>query len=354
MNTVEILTEAAGITAAPGTLTERAEPLLALMQRVIPSEAGFIALLPPDERGHVPLSRHGYDHRTGGYLDSPAFLQDLELGGQRRTRHPVQHMDSPVPQAELPVWADYLLPAGFRGALGVALFTPDRRYLGLLGVTTERATPTGPDACNLAQLLAEQVAVAVDPLRSLAAIAGMVQRATAGIVLAPSGAVLPLPGLPDHRLLAAGSAVLTAVSGQPAQGGAYASFLAPLPDVEGAEGGETHVRITVLAAPSDLRVFGAAVVLASPAGDLHGLSRRELQVLGVLVTGASNERIAAVLGISARTVAAHVEHLRAKLAARSRTAAATRALRLGLFVPPSLRTDRWRRSSSRRRRAEQS
>jgi len=163
-----------------------------------------------------------------------------------------------------------------------------------------------------------------------------VRRASAGVVLAPSGAVLPLPGLPGHRLLAAGSAVFAAAGGQPAQGGAYASFLAPLPD---AEGGETHVRITVLAAPSDLRVFAAAVVLASPAGDLHGLSRRELQVLGLLITGASNERIAAALVISAHTVATHVEHLLAKLAARSRTAAAVRALRLGLFVPPSLLTE---------------
>src|SRR3954471_17464239 len=137
-----------------------------------------------------------------GYLDSPAFLQDLEQGGQRRTRRPVQHVDSLVRQAELPVWADYLLPAGFRGALGVALFTPDGRYLGLLGVTTERATPTAPDVCNLAELLAEQVAVAVDPLRSLATIAAMVHTASAGVVLAPSGTVLPLPGLPDDRLLA--------------------------------------------------------------------------------------------------------------------------------------------------------
>jgi DNA-binding CsgD family transcriptional regulator len=59
----------------------------------------------------------------------------------------------------------------------------------------------------------------------------------------------------------------------------------------------------------------------------------------VLLTGASNERIAAALGIAARTVAVHVEHLRAKLAAPSRTAAAARALRLGLFVPLSLLTE---------------
>jgi DNA-binding CsgD family transcriptional regulator len=306
------------------------------VQRVIPFEAGFIALLPPGDSAHVPLIRHGYDDRTNGHLDSPEFLQDLELGGQRRTRRPVQHVDSLVPLAEIPVWADYLLPAGFRGALGVALFTPDRRYLGLLGVTTERATPTHPDACNLAELLAEQVAVAVDPWRSLATIAGIVHAASAGIVLTPSGTVLPLPGRPDHRLLAPGSDVLAAAGVQLAEGSPYASFLAPLPGEEGGEGVGTHVRITVLAVPPDLQLFAAAVILVSAAGDLHGLSRRELQVLGLLVTGASNERIAEGLGISARTVELHVAHVRAKLGAPSRTTAAARALRLGLFVPSSL------------------
>jgi DNA-binding CsgD family transcriptional regulator len=335
-NAAELLAEVIGIAATPGTLAERAEALLAQVQRVIPFEAGFIALLPPGENAHVPLVRHGYDDRTNGHLDSPAFLQDLELGGQRRTRRPVQHVDSLLPQAEIPVWADYLLPAGFRGALGVALFTPDRRYLGLLGVTTERTTPTDPDACNLAELLAEQVAVAVDPWRSLATIAGMVHAASAGIVLAPSGTVLPLPGRPDHRLLAPGSGVLAAATVQLAEGSPYASFLAPLLGDDGGERGETHARITVLAVPPDLKLFAAAVVLLSPAGDLYGLSRRELRVLGLLVTGASNARIAEGLGITARTVEAHLDHVRAKLGAPSRTMAAARALRLGLFVPSSL------------------
>jgi DNA-binding CsgD family transcriptional regulator len=335
-NAADVLTEVSGIAAAPGTLAERAEALLAQVQRVIPFEAGFIALLPPGESAHVPLIRHGYDDRTNGHLDSPEFLQDLELGGQRRTRRPVQHVDSLVPQAEIPVWADFLLPAGFRGALGVALFTPDGRYLGLLGVTTERPTPTDSDACNLAEQVAEQVAVAVDPWRSLATLAGMVHAASAGIVLAPSGTVLPLPGRPGHRLLAPGSGVLAAATAQLAEGSPYASFLAPLPGEEGEEGLGTHARITVLAVPPDLRLFGAAVVLVSPAGELHELSRRELQVLGLLVTGASNERIAQALGITAPTVEVYLDHVRTKLGAPSRTTAAARALRLGLFVPSSL------------------
>jgi DNA-binding CsgD family transcriptional regulator len=119
----------------------------------------------------------------------------------------------------------------------------------------------------------------------------------------------------------------------------HASFLAPLPvtpDDAAADGGAAHVRITVLTTPPDVRFFAAAVVLVGPPGDLHGLSAQELQVLGLLVTGASNERIAVALGISRRTVEGHVDHVRAKLAGRSRTAAVARALRLGLFVPPAL------------------
>jgi hypothetical protein len=39
---------------------------------------------------------------------------------------------------------------------------------------------------------------------------------------------------------------------------------------DGTDGEETHARITVLGAPPDLQLFAAAVVLVSPAGDLHG------------------------------------------------------------------------------------
>jgi DNA-binding CsgD family transcriptional regulator len=72
--------------------------------------------------------------------------------------------------------------------------------------------------------------------------------------------------------------------------------------------------------------LAAMVVLLSPAGALHGLSNRELEVLGVLVTGASAELIAVTLGITERTVEAHVDHVRAKLDVPSRTAAAAPAL----------------------------
>jgi DNA-binding CsgD family transcriptional regulator len=62
------------------------------------------------------------------------------------------------------------------------------------------------------------------------------------------------------------------------------------------------------------RLLGRAV-------DVHGLSRRELEVLRLLAAGKSNRDIAAKLVISEHTVARHVQNIFAKLRVSSRTAA---------------------------------
>lgn len=340
MNPAEIVREFAGLAGEPGGLAERAEALLAQVQRVLRVDAGTISLLPPDQDAHASLARAGFDERVGGYLDSPAQLADVELVGLRRSHRPLLLRDVPVPPSEVGGWAEYLEPAGFRDGIAAALLTPEGQYLGILGLTTEAPGQITDAARDLVRLLSTPIAVGVDPWRSLAALADLVEQATAGIVLTPAGAVQPLPGLPGHRLLTPGSAVLTAATGQLAEGGTQISFLAPVPDsADGGavgDGAGTFLRITVLAAPPQMHHLATAVVLAGAAGDLHGLSLQELQVLGLLVTGASNERIAVALGITRRTVDGHVDHVRAKLAGRSRTAAAARALRLGLFVPAAL------------------
>jgi DNA-binding CsgD family transcriptional regulator len=345
-NAAEIVREVSAIAAAPGTLAERAEALLAQVQRVVRFDAGWIALLPPDQDSHVPLARSGYDERVCGHLDSPAVLVDAELVGLSRSRRPIRGRDMPFPPSEVAGWAEYVEPAGFRDGVCAGLFTSAGHYLGLLSLHTRTADQVSDAARDLLGVLATSIASAVDPLRSLAMIAGLVHQAAGGIAVAPSGATLPLPGLPGHRLLAPGSDVLVAATAQLAEGGPHASFLARLSQPEDTE---THARITVMAAPPDLQVFAAAVVLVSPTGDLHGLSHRELQVLGLLVTGVSNAQIAGVLGITERTVEVHVDHVRMKLAAPSRTTAAARALRLGLFVPPPPHVGRGAPSSSAHR-----
>ena len=58
-----------------------------------------------------------------------------------------------------------------------------------------------------------------------------------------------------------------------------------------------------------------------------GLTSREIEVLGMLVEGASNRQIARTLGMSEKTASVHVSHVIAKLGVSTRLEAATRAHR---------------------------
>jgi NarL family two-component system response regulator LiaR len=67
--------------------------------------------------------------------------------------------------------------------------------------------------------------------------------------------------------------------------------------------------------------------------DAQHLTPREREVLELLGGGLSNKRIALELGVSEKTVKAHVGHLLAKLGVADRTQAALYAVRVGLVGP---------------------
>src|SRR3990172_9142421 len=65
------------------------------------------------------------------------------------------------------------------------------------------------------------------------------------------------------------------------------------------------------------------------------LSARELEVVGLVVEGRSNDEIGAALGIGAKTVETHLRRLFERFEIGSRTELAARALREGwLEIPP--------------------
>lgn len=80
-----------------------------------------------------------------------------------------------------------------------------------------------------------------------------------------------------------------------------------------------------------LETFVRARTDPGPApGALHALSTRERQVLAYLAGGSDNASIARALGISERTVKAHVSHLYRKLSQKNRTQLALMARQLGV------------------------
>ena len=86
-------------------------------------------------------------------------------------------------------------------------------------------------------------------------------------------------------------------------------------------------------AAAALREAGVAVPrgpAATTRDNPFALTAREMDVLALIATGATNRDIAARLHISVKTVDHHVSHVLNKLDARSRAEAAVTAERLGL------------------------
>ncbi|WP_058725600.1 helix-turn-helix transcriptional regulator [Curtobacterium luteum] len=192
---------------------------------------------------------------------------------------------------------------------------------------------TGPPPVPVRRSLAQSVpelATGIDPVRTLGAAAALVDGAWAGVVLLLEQGVVRLPGLSDDAFLRPGSALVAAARDVISDGANHTSFLWPRTR---ATAQDDFVRVTVTACERGMDTVAFGVVVLSPATGLRGLTPRELEVLGHLVEGCSNTEIARALAVTPRTVAAHIEHILAKLNATSRTLAAVRAERAGLYIP---------------------
>ena len=320
----------AEIAVDPGPVPERAQALVEELQRHVPFDASWLAMAEPFGTGYASVAARSLDQGTADYLGGPKAARDLEISGANRERAPLSPSDLPIPVEEVPTWAECLTPAGYREALGVGLFAPGGRHVGHLALLSASGRrPTAAMRDSLSEL-APIIARGIDPMRSLAVAASVVEGATGGVVLCNDGGTAPLPGLAEDALLGQGTALLDAAGQALRAGQVFTFFLWPRGGRQTPDG---HVRITVLLGTNDGPPALLGMVLLSPCGDLRGLTPRELEVRGFLIDGRANQEIARALAVAPRTVAAHVEHILVKLGAPSRTLAAVRAERLGCYVP---------------------
>lgn len=316
-------------TRSIGTTAERGRVMLDLLGQVAPFDAAWLALADESAHRYRSLASTDLDQPLELFLSGPVMARDIELTGADQARPPLSPSDLPYPAAELSTWADCLIPAGIHEALAVGLFTPDGRHVGFLALLSESRKPPAPAVRRRLGRLAPVLANGLDPMRSVVTAARLVRDATAGVVVRADGGCEVLPGLSGDALLFDRSPLLEAATERIDHAHVYSSFLWP----GGTRADSGFVRITVLRAPEDAPPGVTALLLLSPAGEICGLTPRELEVLGFLVQGCSNAEIARALVLAPRTVAAHLEHILQKLDAPTRTLAAVRAERDGFYVP---------------------
>lgn len=331
MRPVSPVAEMAAIAASGAPLAERAQAVVEALRRWAPLfDASWVAVAVPGTSHITRIASTGLDRSVVDYLDRPSVAREIELVGRDRSSAPMSGADFPFALDELPSWAECLLPAGLKGGLGTALFDTGGRYVGFLGLLSTTGDPPPASLRERLGRLSSLIARALSPLRSLVASARIVRGATAGAILLQDGTLGQIPGLEDDALLTGDSPVVRIARATLLEGQVYRSFLWPARDDHLTM---EHVRLTVLAA-ADLPDFVLGMIVVAPAAERRGLTPRELQVLGLLVDGRSNQQIATRLHITSRTVATHVEHVLHKLEAPSRTLAAVRAEREGCYVPP--------------------
>jgi len=296
----------------------------------IPFDGAWMALAEPGGTGYTSIASVHLDRASVRYLSSPQMARDIEATGANRERPPTSLSDVPFSPSDLKTWAECLLPAGFHETLSTALFEAGGRHVGFLTLLFQSADPPSQTVRRQLARSVPKLTSGIDVVRALGASAVLVGGARAGAVLLPGRGVIGLPGLPDDELLAPRSTLITAARDALGDAVDHASFLWHRGGRQSLDG---FVRVTVLACDHELGAVASGIVILSAAPSLRGLTPRELEVLGHIIEGCSNFEIARALVVAPRTVAAHVEHILAKLDAPSRTLAAVRAERAGLYVP---------------------
>lgn len=99
------------------------------------------------------------------------------------------------------------------------------------------------------------------------------------------------------------------------------------------DGDPDRLAVAIRGAALGLRVIDRRLedVHVAPARSMEALTAREREVLGLLAEGLSDRRIGEELEISAHTAKFHVQSLRSKLGAASRTEAVVLAMKAGLI-----------------------
>jgi DNA-binding CsgD family transcriptional regulator len=220
---------------------------------------------------------------------------------------------------------EFLLPAGFREGTTACLYSPRGQYTGALHMSWNSPTAATDERRDVIEKFRPLLADVCDVLRAPSILAAALAPDAFALFVSSRRLVIELPGRPSGPQLKEGGELRRFLS-QRWEAISNRRFL-------WIDGSGCWHRIELIACRDD-----ATLLVEQSVAPPYDLTRRELEILNLLATGASNPQIAGRLVISARTVSTHVEHILAKLNCESRAQLAAKAVAEGLQLPEASRS----------------
>lgn len=320
---------------ADGGVLERADAAARLLQDLVPCAAFALTAWDPisgSER-HQLLASDGYsaeilDHLNDDYVrENPAFrLLHSTVPSALRWRDLARNWG--IDFAGTVAAEQFLRPAGFNEGTTACLRLPGGRYTGSLHVSWTSAADATDDRRELIERFRPVLAVACDLLGGPQVVAATLPPDAFAVVVSKRGVVAELSGRDAGPLLCENGDLRDFLLRRWGQRRGATRF------VWIDDAGMWH-RVELVACQDD-----ATVVAEQPMPPPYAMTPRELEILHLVASGASNPEIARQLYVSARTVSTHVEHILAKLDCTSRTQLAVRASTEGLLCASLLGTRR--------------
>lgn len=264
---------------------------------------------------HKALASTGYDQRVLSHLNGRFLADDVAYKyyrNQGRKQRALRWADMPFIYRDSYSVQEIFQPAGFKEGVTLCLHSRDGRYTGNLHVSTDDPRfPTEDMMSGDIQCLQVILGNFTDLLRSVAGPLAAKFEHGGGCVITPGGEVLELPGMaPLYETLRIALALELSVrtDGQ-------------IPEIFLFKHASSWYRVYT----GKVQV-GARTLIAEGCELPYDLTGRELEIIEMLISGATNAEIAEKIFVARTTVAKHLENIFDKLGCNSRTSVVSTAL----------------------------
>ncbi len=305
--------------------TERGDAVLDELLHLIPYAAAQISAWDEQRQTHYIIATRGYPPRVQMALNGTHYRDDLVWQFLERSDGAVFWRDCPFDRSESAFYSQALAPHGYREGGTVLLRDPKRGYLGMLAINLETYQAPAEDARMLLGIIGAGLAPLMDRFDVARRLAAACAPQRAAAVYHPHWGWMDLTGdgLPPVSFLE--MVRIPAPTELPIR----SNWRDPAAQWSHARKG---LMTSIAYELYPIHEKNCEVLLTwSREATPYKLTTRETDVLAAVARGLSNAEIGRQLGVSVRTVSTHVERILNKLDVSTRAAAASIAVRLGLY-----------------------